>query len=254
MVWVALRLFVLASVLPVILAAGAAEATSLHINPVQIVLSPREPIAPLRIRNLGQHEVILQLEVHTWRQEGGKDRLEPTDEAVITPPIFRLEPGHEQLLRIGLITPPTDSAREHSYRILLRDVSPRDQNVPGRLQMRLQVLLPVFLAPETDREPDVAFRVVRHPGGALSLSGRNSGNVHIKIVDVSLIGPRGAPLSTTKLSKYILPGQASVLPLDAPPGESAELEAQIRYTTVYEPGSLTQQIPVVDERVAQRPR
>ena len=59
-----------------------AKAASLHVNPIQIVLTDSEPIAPLRVRNLGKEEVLLQLEMFRWRQDGKEDLLETTDESV----------------------------------------------------------------------------------------------------------------------------------------------------------------------------
>ena len=113
--------------LPCVLAATGALATSLSVAPLRLVLTPERPVGSLTMGNSEDAEVAVQAEVLAWSQEDGRDVYQPTREVLVNPAIFRLPPGGRQIVRLGLQVPA--EARERSYRVFLRQL-PRDQALP----------------------------------------------------------------------------------------------------------------------------
>src|SRR4249920_2225792 len=93
----------LAAALIGLLTAGSALAGSFQVSPVRIELTPSAPTAPINVRNESTTDtVVVQLRAVSWKQENGEDNYAPSTELIATPPIFTLQPGGSQTVRVGL--------------------------------------------------------------------------------------------------------------------------------------------------------
>jgi len=92
----------------------SAQPASLRVFPVRITLAPSRPIATLTVSNTSPVAVALQMGLVAWRQQDGQDRFEPTEQVLANPAIFKIEPGAQQVVRLGLRTPL--DGKEGSYR------------------------------------------------------------------------------------------------------------------------------------------
>ena len=92
----------LARTLAACMAAGAAQAASLHVAPVLVQLTPARPVAALTLGNNDEAEVAVQAQVYAWSQQAGQDVYTPTGEVLVNPAIFRIPSAGQQIVRLGL--------------------------------------------------------------------------------------------------------------------------------------------------------
>ena len=165
-------------------ATAICEAGSIQLTPVRINLSDGAKVAVLTVRNTGTEKAVMQMTLNKWTLNGQVYVYTQSQELVITPVTFRLEPGAQQIVRIGLRDSPP-ATKETGYRLLVEEVPPPVKpNVTGaRLVVRQD--LPVFVAPVEAASPAVDIAVECAADGAkLRLS--NTGNVHMQLRNVVL--------------------------------------------------------------------
>jgi len=80
--------------------AGQASAASLQVAPTMLTLQANQNADGLWLSNSGRAPVQVQLRVFRWTQVDGEERLEPTRDLVISPPMQTLPPGQRQLVRL----------------------------------------------------------------------------------------------------------------------------------------------------------
>ena len=213
---------------PALLFCGLVSAGSFQVNPVRVTLSAEAPVAALTIRNLEPRETVVQLQLRAWSQTDGEDVFSDTAAVLVTPPIVRVAGGGEQIVRVGLRTPP-DQAVEQSYRLFVREVPPAPAAGFQGLQVALQVSLPVFVVPAAPLREDVRWQLGRTPDGLLALTAHNAGTRHLQLLGATLHPAQGPAIARPNMTGYVLPGQAMTWPLDAPAtqgGETLRLEAR----------------------------
>lgn len=174
----------LASALP-----AAVSAASLQITPIRADLPAGPGAAALTLRNRGESPIHAQVRVFRWQQRDGDDVLETTTEAVVSPPVVRIAPGGEQLVRIVRPKAPATDG-EITYRLLideLPDAPGQAEPAPNtgvRVQLRYSV--PVFAGtPANAPRPALQFAIARDQD-AWVLSARNGGRMHAQISQVQL--------------------------------------------------------------------
>jgi len=135
-------------------APGLAGASGFSVAPVRLFFGEKDRAVAVRLSNEGSTERVLHADVQAWSQDGqGRDRLEPSDDLVVSPTVLRIRPHAEQVVRLILVTP-RDSARQMSYRLFLREQPPATalQGTEGaRLLITLTLSLPVFITPARTR-------------------------------------------------------------------------------------------------------
>jgi fimbrial chaperone protein len=137
------------------------------------------------------------------------------------PPLFTLQPGEEQLVRIGMLEE-VDKGKESTYRLFITEIaSPQpSETVPSGVSMRLQIGVPVFVAPKA--LPYSTFDLVESNtvDGKLFLKFRNSGNTHVKVSEVQYQPPGTGDSVATPTATYVLAGQTGYLPVPSPDGHA----------------------------------
>lgn len=104
-----------------VLATGTAHAGSIQLTPVRVNLSDAAKVAVLTVRNTGSEKSVMQVTLKKWTLDGGTDTYQQSQDLVITPVTFRLAPGAQQIVRVGL----RNSAaplNEGAYRMLVEEV------------------------------------------------------------------------------------------------------------------------------------
>ena len=99
----------------------AAPAGTFSISPLRVDLSSSTKTAALTVRNEDATEVVVQADGMAWSQPGGEDTLVATRDLLVSPAVFTLAPGAQQLVRVALRRAP-DPARELSYRLIIQEV------------------------------------------------------------------------------------------------------------------------------------
>ena len=79
-----------------------ASAGSLKVNPVHINLPAAHQSVSLKMTNGGSAAVSVRVVTYGWTQADGRDIYTPTNNVIVSPPIFTIPAGRTQLVRIGL--------------------------------------------------------------------------------------------------------------------------------------------------------
>ncbi len=172
--------------LSLLAAAGAPLAGSIELSPVRVHLSAASRVSVLTVKNTGNEETVMQVTLNKWTLEGAESAYTRSQELVITPATFRLAPGAQQIVRVGL-RGNAPATNEDAYRLLVEEVPPPPS--PEVTQMRLVVRhdLPVFVAPRSAAKSALDVTVQCAADG-VRLQVTNIGNVHAQLRNLVLEG------------------------------------------------------------------
>ncbi len=209
-------------------APAAAQSGGIQVAPVLVQMAPERAFGSLRVRNGRDRATAFEVDVYAWTQVNGEDVLTPTNALVAAPGVFEMQPGGEQVVRLGAITP--DRARETAFRVILREL-PTQRTDGARLGFTLEMSLPVFVTPESAR-PELATQAQR--GADLGIVLSNTGAAHARLI--SLESVQGGAIDAPR---YLLAGAQVATPL--PQGTRA---VRLR---LYEGGNPAERIVQVDD-------
>ena len=204
-----------------------AFAGSLTVAPTTIDLKSDRDIGVLHLTNESGAPVVAQLEAFDWSQDNGADKLTATASLIVSPPMAKLTPGGDQIVRLQ--APDAAGLAEKTFRILVTQLpDPAAPKVQG-INLLLQFSVPVFLhASGPEEKPNVSFHANAR-SGTLWLSAQNMGRAHLKLtrIDVSVGDSQTKRISTSGLF-YLLAGAARSWPFAgalARDGETVHIEA-----------------------------
>jgi fimbrial chaperone protein len=238
----ALRLLATAaSIAAVLLPIEAALAGSFNVSPVRVELSAQNRTQALTVRNEGEEPSVVQVQVFAWSQEAGQDILQPTSELLVSPPVFTVQPGQSQLLRVALRGAP-DPSRQLSYRAVLQEVPAQARPGGPALAVALKISLPVFVEPPVDTGPKLDWQARIATNGLIELHARNLGNGHIQGADFHLSDAAGGELASQQQVSYILPGQTRTWTL-TPAADLASV-SRLKLAGRSDAGDLATEIPL----------
>jgi len=216
---------------------------SINVSPVRIELSEDHNKDVVRISNQEDAAKSYQVEVVAWSQtDERREVYSPTDELLAVPPLFTLQPGEEQVVRVGMIADP-DPKIERAYRMFITEIAP-PKNTESRssgVSMRLQIGIPVFVAPAGGM-PYAALDYIESMqiDNQLFMRFRNPGNMHIKVTEIQFAAPGLADKVVTPAVFYVLPGQMGYLPVALPDGEPVGTVTFVTDTA----GTLEYELPI----------
>lgn len=207
-------------------------AGTFQVTPVRVELSATRGTAALTVSNNGSAAVVIQLQSAAWAQEAGVDQYSPTDDLIATPPIFTIQPGANQVVRVGLRRRP-DANTELSYRLYLQEVPPAPELGFQGLQVALRIGIPVFVEPSLKTSASLSFAAQKNADNTLTVVTKNTSKAHVQVTDfkINLLGQEQA-IATQQVSFYLLPLQERswVLALDPKKKFSAKTVHVTAYT------------------------
>ncbi|MBV9576748.1 MAG: molecular chaperone [Gammaproteobacteria bacterium] len=181
-----------------------AEANLINFSSVLLTLTSQEPMAVLEVRNLSDDKVVMQADTVAWSQEANEMVTSPTEDVLVSPPIFELEGKHTQLLRIAWLKD-QPLASQLTYRILLREISdaaPMLSQQKG-LKINLLVSIPIFIQP-MEQKPAFRWRVESVDKNNIKINFDNLGNMVFHVAQIDLLSNHHKVISH-KTFAYILP-------------------------------------------------
>jgi fimbrial chaperone protein len=187
------------------LCCNAATAGSFAVSPIKAELTAQRAVTSLTVRNDGSESVSIQLQTNAWSQQDGVDVQTPTTDLIASPPIFSLDPGASQVVRVGLRKPQAGSL-ETTYRLLLQELPPPPTPDFQGLKVALALSVPVFIAPATPAQERLNWQI-RDVDGGLQVQLHNQGNVHARITEFTLSLADGSPVARMDAASYVLAGQ-----------------------------------------------
>jgi fimbrial chaperone protein len=180
-----------------------ALAGSLEVKPILIDVPAGGAASSLSLTNAGDGVLNAQLRVFRWSQKGGKDELVPTRDVVASPPMAKIAPGGDLLVRV-VRTAKAPLAREESYRLIVDELP-----VPGRngVQLLVRYSIPVFFGGGDAALPKLRWSV-KPQGKNVVITAVNEGSRRARIAGLTLLGSN-APVAAlgAGLNGYVLAGQ-----------------------------------------------
>lgn len=197
---IARALFLCAALACALPASAQNSAGGIQVAPVLVQMTPERAFGSLRVRNSRDRATSFEVDVYAWTQVDGEDVLTPTNALVVAPGVFEMQPGAEQVVRLGAVAPGRET--ETAFRIILRELPTAREN-GARLGFTLEMSLPVFVTP---RGAEASVSAELENNQALVLA--NTGAAHAR-----LISAEAAPTGALQTPRYLLAGSRSETPL-----------------------------------------
>lgn len=198
-----------------------ATAGMVGVSPLRVHFDGDERSGVVRIQNTGEDTIAMQVETRQWLQTAdGTDEYEATTSVLAVPPLFSLEPGETQLVRVGMLTEQPAQA-ESTYRLFFTEIPPpRDEAGGGQLRMRLRISMPLFVAPVSEPKPELELVGATREKGGLRATFHNPGNTHVRIEELTALSSNGQELQRREQAIYLLPGTTRNILFDSTDDES----------------------------------
>jgi fimbrial chaperone protein len=201
----------------------AALAGTFSISPLRVDLSGAARTAALTVRNEDATAVVVQAETLAWSQPEGEDALAASRDLLVSPAVFTLAPGAQQLVRVALRRAP-DAGQELSYRLIVQEVPQAAAPEFTGLRVALRLSVPVFVAPDRPGDVTLTWSARRDADGALAVTARNDGTVHARVQRFTVRSEAGTVAEQPSLS-YVLPGASRRWRLGTAGGPGAPAKA-----------------------------
>lgn len=219
-------------ILSACLAALSAEcaAGAFSVSPVRLYFEPRDRAVAVTLVNEGDAEIALQADINTWTQDSaGADKLELTEDLIVSPPSLKLAPHSKQVVRLALLVP-RDLSRQMTYRLIVREVPEVLIPVESGVQLPIALVLnmPVFVTPKGAKRA-LQCELSPGPAQALGVTCENTGNAYAQIRSAEL-SQHGKTLARFEGGLYLLPDVKKTLqlkPEDDAPGAPGAAELTI---------------------------
>jgi fimbrial chaperone protein len=198
-----------------LLAAGTAAAGSIRVAPTWLELTPERSATVVTITKSGTAPTLIQLAAKRWNQKSGTDEYTAVDELILSPPIFTLQPGAEQLVRIGPRVKPGFFAEE-SYRLFVQEVPTPATGGSRELSVVLRIGVPLFVVPVKPPPAQLRAELACDPHAARTLLLQNTGGRALRLDELKIRPTSGNP-NQVERGVYVLAGSTRALPLQAMP-------------------------------------
>lgn len=199
-----------------LLACPLLYAGTLQVSPVRIELDPSHTHTLVQITNLEERPVTVQSQVLTWEFREGGYASSRSNDFLITPPIFTLNAGQTQILRLGLRRA-SEATTEVAYRLVLEEIPRPVASGFSGLQILLRVGIPIFFKPAAGIQPRLIWRARYRGDGGLTVFAENRGNAHVQIRQLELRTDAVQPAVLSRsMSDYVFPGQTYEWTFDSP--------------------------------------
>ena len=179
-----------ASILAAVLAGAgvgsisSAQAAQLHVRPVGIELTAPAQASKLVLTNKGKAPLSAQVRIFRWTQKNGRDVLQRTRMVVASPPLLKMRPGREHIVRVVRLSK-TPVQGEESYRLLVDEI-PQKKRAGSGVTFALRYSIPVFFKQAGATPPRLSWSAsVRN--GQLTLRAANAGQSHDKISKLRVV-------------------------------------------------------------------
>jgi fimbrial chaperone protein len=197
--------------LATVLMSGAMPASAqggggLQVSPIRLDLGAKQRGGALTLTNTSERRKTIQVDVVAWSQNGDEDVYTPSRELLANPPLFFLEPGASQVVRIGLAASTKASSAEHPYRVFLREV-PEDKPLESSaLRVVVRLGVPVFVSAPAIA-PDLHWSASLQKDGSVIVALENAGTQHVRAAQLKLLAEQASEVIGADPSlHYVLAG------------------------------------------------
>lgn len=207
--------------------AGSAVAAEFSLNPTRVHLDRTRAVETLVLGNADPLPLSFEASVKRWTMAAdGSWELQPSDDLVVHPLVFTVQPGQQARLRVGTLRP--EAGVERAYRVELQQL-PRG-NVDGvAVEVLTRVSVPVFIE-TASAAPEAAVSAASFGSDGLQLTLANTGSQYLPPQDarLRLLDASGRILSESPLTVgYVLAGAQLPLPAQPVPTSACTQAARV---------------------------
>ncbi|MCJ9430622.1 fimbrial biogenesis chaperone [Kordiimonas marina] len=235
-----MALYALLALIP---ATAAHAAATLEVSPIRIVLTKGTPVAVVHVHNQGRAKAVVQLRTLSWDQKNGEDVYGDGNSLIACPPVFSLEPGQDQVVRIGLVEQPESWNIERAFRLFVQEVPPPPEGGGRQVQLTIRISVPVFLQPMKPHRPDLTWKLDDRGKDGMWMTVQNNGNMHALLTGVRL-HTNEALIFEAAMHKYVLPGSTMSWRLDEIKPMLQAVPSRVAMTVATDQGSYQETLPV----------
>lgn len=189
-----LKLKLITFVLSALSAPACLQAGAFSVSPMLVELDAKTPFATIEVTNdEAQEMMLMQASAKRWTKDGDKDTYAETQDLIVIPPMFRLNPGQKQTIRIALPSTASlqNNSEEMAYRIYIEQLAAENKEYQSGSQTQeldffMNVGVPLFVLPSAGVNREAYWEVTQLPDNKVRVDFENTGNVHIKINAVDL--------------------------------------------------------------------
>lgn len=182
--------------------ATTAWAGQMSVRPVLIQVPAPGAVATLTLGNLGDKRTTLQVRLFRWTQKNGRDVLSPTRAVVASPPLLRIAPKRENVIRIVRVSKAPIKGEE-SYRLVVDEIPERKKVQGLGVIIAVRYSIPVFFFEPGTSRPKISWSA-RRRGRSLILTARNTGGRYERIVGLRISSGGRTQTITKGLAGYVL--------------------------------------------------
>lgn len=190
---------------------GASVASSLRVDPIQLDLSEERRVATVTLRNEDDHPVTVRAYALGWTQRDGEDVYDEDRTLILSPPVFTVPPGGEQLVRVGA----RGEVAGQAFRVMIEEVP--DTRRGSGIQVALRLNLPLFAHIDEGREGDLAWSASPSADGGWVVEASNRGTGWVRIDGAMIREATGLAETAGVGFHVVLPGKALRWSLPARP-------------------------------------
>jgi fimbrial chaperone protein len=194
-----------------LVAHAASGAGSLRVAPTRLDLPQDRRAVALTITNTGSTATLMQLELKHWSQAAGADDYSPADDLVVSPPIFTLDAGAEQVVRVGRRNDRARSTGEVAWRLFVQEVPTPASATPQReLNVILRVGIPIFATPLDAPQASLEWHLQCRAGSPPMLLAVNRGGRALRLDELKV---HAGEAEHKERAVYVLAGATRMVPL-----------------------------------------
>jgi fimbrial chaperone protein len=187
-------------------AAWEVRAAALEVSPILVTFEDGGTATTIEMTNHDGAPAAVQARIYRWTQKGDEDALAPTQDVIVSPPIFTIPDGGSQTIRLLLRGGPV-AGGARTYRLVLDEVPPAVRR-NREIATALRLSLPVFVGADLSGRPALQWRAGRGPDGQTVLTASNPGPAYdrVRAIDVKLPNGSHPKLVSRASNTYILAG------------------------------------------------
>ncbi len=203
-----------------------------RVSPIRLDLDARAKSGVITVVNEAEEKLQCQLKAFEWTQDGeGKDVYTETQDIIFFPKLMTIDPKSDRIVRAGIKIPAV--AKEKTYRLFIEEI-PEPKKAEGTaVAVTIRFGVPIFVKPVKE-EAKGTIEKITFSKGTVTISVKNTGNVHLIINSVNLLGKdaQGEKTFSKELSGwYLLNGVSRLYSAPIPPDvctKTTTVEVEVR--------------------------
>jgi fimbrial chaperone protein len=202
------------------------QSQSLRVSPYTLDFRSGEATSTVTLETAKKDGFAAQLRVFRWVQtESGEEKLEKTEDVVVSPPMVKVRPGAPSVVRLVRVAK-TAVTGEETYRLLIDEVPDRKDLQSGNITFIIRQSLPVFFAGLYARPGQLVWKTVERKG-KLVLEASNAGQKRVKLLKLAVTDDKNRDLVKNSGLAYVLGGQTKTWELSgATAGKTLTIKAE----------------------------